>query len=93
LLLQGGEVRLRVASKAGAQGSRSASLVQSLTEFAPSPPADAAQVAGGGRTQPRGGGGDQPHLAAQHRRRRGRLAPGRAPLVVALRAEQLLEMG
>jgi hypothetical protein len=54
-------------------------------------PGDPVQFARGGPSQPRRGCCDQPHLAAQHRRRRGSLAPCRAPLVAASRAEQLLE--
>jgi PAS domain S-box-containing protein len=91
LPLQGGEIRLRIASKPGAQGSCLASLIQPLAKIAPSLAADAAQVAGGGRVQPCRGGGDHPNLAARHGGRGGRLAPGRAALVAALGAEQLLE--
>ena len=65
--------------------------VETRAQISPAVSADAAQVAGGGRAQPRRRGGDQPHLAAQHRRGRGRSASRRAPLVVALRAEHLLE--
>src|SRR3954471_23927347 len=91
LPLQRGEVGGRVAAEAGSQGSRVTPAVETLAEISPTVLADAAQGAGGGRTQARRGGRDQPHLAAQHRRGRGRPAPGRAALVVPLRAEQLLE--
>src|SRR5215210_5844901 len=91
LPLQGGEVSGRVAAEAGSQGPRMAPSVETLAEISPAVLADAAQIAGGGPAQPRRRGRDQPHLAAQHGRGRGRPAPGRAALVVALRPEQLLE--
>ena len=52
---------------------------------------DAAELAGGGRVQPGRGGRDHPDLTTQDDGRRGRLASRGAALVVALRAEQLLE--
>ena len=61
----------------GSQGSRVTPPVETFAEISPAVLADAAQVACGGRTQPRRGGRDQPHLAAQHRRGRGRLRPSR----------------
>jgi len=42
--------------------------------------------------EPRRGGGDQPHLATQHRGWRGRFAPSGTTFMVALGAEELLEV-
>ena len=69
-----------------------ASLFKAVAEFAPALTADAPQVACGWRVMSGGGGRDEPHFAAQHGRRRGRLASRGAPLVVALGAEQLLKI-
>ena len=91
LLLQRGEISAGVAPELAAEGSCMTPLVEALAEISPAFPADAAQVARGGRAQPCRRGRDQPHLAAQHHRGRSRPAPGCAPLMVPLRAEQLLE--
>src|SRR6478735_11386661 len=59
--------------------------------LAPARPIGAGQIAGVPAAQPGGQTGEQPHRAAQHRRRAVGLAAGRPPLVAAVRAEQLLE--
>jgi hypothetical protein len=91
LPLQCGEISAGITTEAGSQGSRTTPSFETLAEIPPAVSADAAQIAGGGRAQPRRRGRDQPHLAAQHRRGRSRPASRRAALVVALRVEQLLE--
>ena len=90
-VLECGEISCRIAAKAGAQGSGETPRLKALAEVAPSFSADPAEVACGGRVQPRGGGGDQARLAAQHQRGGGGSAPGGPPLVVAPRAEHVLE--
>jgi hypothetical protein len=67
-------------------------LAEALAQLFPLVAIDTAQVAWGARTQAGRRGGDQPHFAAQHGCRRGGLAPCRPTLVVALGAEQLLEL-
>jgi hypothetical protein len=82
--LEFGEVCLRVAAEAGAQGSRLAPRFEPAAEVVPALSIDVAEVAGGGRVQPGRGGRDHPHLAAQDKGRGGHLAACGAPLVVAL---------
>src|SRR3954453_16488290 len=92
LLFQGGQVSIRVAAEAGAQGPGLPPAVETLAEFGPLLAADPTQLAHGGgrsrvavaairRTSPRSTGG-----------RGGRLAPTGPALVIALRAEQMLEI-
>ena len=69
-----------------------AALVEALSEHAPLFAIDATQLTRGWRTHSGRGSCNQAHLATQHGRRRGSLASRRTPLVVALRAEQLLEI-
>src|SRR5918998_1664904 len=92
LLFQGGQVGIRVAAEAGAQGPGMPPVVETLAEFDPSLPADPTQLARGGWAQPRRRGRDQAHLTTEHGGRGGRLAPAGPALVVALRAEQMLEV-
>lgn len=92
LLLECGEISGRIAAETGASRPGETPRLKLLAEVTPAFEADAAEVARGGRMQPRRGGSDQAHLAAQHQRRGGRLASGGAPLVVALGAEHLLEI-
>jgi len=67
-------------------------LAEAVTQPFPLVAINTAQVACGARTQARGRGSNQPHLAAQHGRRRGGFAARRPTLVVALGAEQLLKV-
>src|SRR3954470_3324170 len=92
LLFQGGQVGIRVAAEAGAQGPGMPPALQTLAEFGPSLPADPTQLAHGGWAQPRRRGRDQAHLPSEHGGRGGRLAPAGPALVVALRAAQMLEV-
>src|SRR4051812_22306808 len=92
LLFQGGQVGIRVAAEAGAQGPGMPPALQTLAECGPSLVADPTQLAHGGWAQPRRRGRDQAHLPAEHGGRGGRLAPAGPALVVALRAEQMLEV-
>src|SRR4051794_14445885 len=92
LLFQGGQVGIRVAAEAGAQGSGMPPVVETLAECGPSLPADPTQLARGGWAQPRRRGRDQAHLPTEHGGRGGRLAPACPALVIALRAEQMLEV-
>ena len=62
LLFQGGQVGIRVAAEAGAQGPGMPPVVETLAEFDPSLPADPTQLARGGWAQPRRRGCDQAHL-------------------------------
>src|SRR3954449_6607606 len=93
LLFQGGPVGIRVAAEAGAQGPGLPAVVETLAEFGPSLVADPTQLAQGGWSQPRRRGRDQAHLPSELGGRGGRLAPAGSALVVALRAEQMLEIG
>jgi hypothetical protein len=92
LLLQHSKVGVGITSKASAECSRTTPPVEACAEVSPAVLADTAEVAGGGWVQAGRRRRDQPHLAAQDGRGRGRLAPGGATLVIALRAEQLLEI-
>src|SRR4029079_7875619 len=67
-------------------------VVETLAECAPSLPADPTQLAHSRWAQPRRRGRDQAHLPTQHGGRGSRLAPAGPALVVALRAEQMLEV-
>src|SRR4051795_4706715 len=92
LLFQGGQVGIRVAAEAGAQGPGMPPVVKTLAECGPSLPADPTQLAHSGWAQPRRRGRDQAHLPTEHGGRGGRLAPTGPALVVALRAKQMLEV-
>src|SRR3982750_3281649 len=92
LLFQGGQVSIRVAAEAGAQGPGLPAVVETLAECGPLLPADPTQLAHGGWAQPRRRGRDQAHLPTEHGGRGGCLAPAGSALVVALRAEQMLEV-
>src|SRR5437762_2971973 len=74
LLFQGGQVGIRVAAEAGAQGPGLPPAVETLAEFGPSLAADPTQLAHGGWAQPRRRGRDQAHLPSEHGGRGGRLA-------------------
>src|SRR5881398_2283689 len=67
-------------------------VIETLAECAPSLSADPTQLAHSGWAQPRHRGRDQAHLPTQHGGRGGRFAPTGPALVVALRAEQMLEV-
>src|SRR6185312_10982146 len=91
-LLQCGQIGVRVTTEAGAQGPGVAPAVETLAECGPSLPADPTQLAHSRWAQPRRRGRDQAHLPPQHGGRGGRFAPTGPALVVALRAEQMLEV-
>ena len=91
-LFECGEACVWITANAGAQGAGMAPLIQALSDLVPAFVADAAEIARGRWVQPRRGGGDQPHLTAQHGSGRGGPAAGGAPLVLTLGAEQLLEV-
>src|SRR5215210_4861182 len=65
-LLQCGEVGVRVAAEACAQGPGVAPAVEAAAQLRPGVPVDPARLARVGRAQAGRGGGDQAHLAAQH---------------------------
>src|SRR4051795_2167600 len=92
LLFQLCEIGIWVMAEAGAQDAGMAFLAETASEFVPSRAVDAAQIGTARWLLAGGHGGDQARLAAQHDRRRGGLAPRRAPLVVALRAELMLKI-
>src|SRR3954451_8958738 len=92
LKFEGRQVSIRVAAEAGAQDPGMPAVIETLAECAPSLAADPTQLAHGGWAQPRRGGRDQAHLTPQHGGRGGRFAPTGPALVVALRAEQMLEI-
>src|SRR3982751_3154065 len=89
-LLQCGQIGVRVTAEAGAQGPGVAPAVEVVAQRRPGVPVDPAQLARVRRAQAGRGGGDQAHLA-QNGGGRGRFAPVCPALVVALRAEELLE--
>jgi hypothetical protein len=91
-LFQFCQIGIRIATEAGAQDAGLASVVEPLTEFGPPLPIDAAQISPAGWMLAGGNGGDQARLPAQNERRRGGLAPAGPPLVVALRAELMLQI-
>src|SRR4051812_50084646 len=79
-------------AEAGAQDAGMAFLAETASEFVPSRAVDAAQI-GTARWLLAGcHGRDQARLAAQHDRRRGGLAPRRAPPVVAVGAGTLVQI-
>src|SRR5215212_8940484 len=90
-LLQCGQIGVRVTAEAGTQGPGVAPAVEAVAQRRPGVPVDPAQFARVRRAQAGRGGGDQAHLAAQNGGGRGRFAPVCPALVVALRAEELLE--
>src|SRR3954471_23740585 len=91
-LLQCGQIGVRVTTEAGPQGPGVAPAVETLAECGPSLPANPTQLAHSRWAQPRRRGRDQAHLPTQHGGRGGRFAPIGPALVVALRAEQMLEV-
>lgn len=69
-----------------------ASSIETLAQGFPSLAIDAAQISGAGGMAAGGHSGHQACLAAQHHSRRGGLAASGPALVVALRAELVLEI-
>ena len=69
-----------------------AASLQTLTQAPPVLPVRGSQVARCRSLNAGRGGGEQPDRAAQNCTGSRRLAPGRAPLMIALRAEQLLKI-
>ena len=92
LLFQFCEIGIWITTEAGAQDTGVAFLAETTSEFVPSRAIGAAQISAAGWMLAGGHGRDQARLAAQHDRRRGRLAPCRSPLVVALRAELMFKI-
>lgn len=91
LLFEGGEVGVGIAAEAGACSAGVSSAVERSAQRPPRHRIDPAEVASGWCLSPRADAGDEPYSTPQHGAGRGRLAPGGTPLVVALRAEQLLQ--
>ena len=76
-----------------ARRPRSRPARSSGAQLHPPLPVGGGELAWGDRARSRDHAGDEPDGgAAQHQRRRGRLAPGGAALVVAVRPEQLLQL-
>ena len=69
-----------------------APLLELFAQFGPVLSIDSSELARRGRVQPRGGRRDEARRAAQHRRRRRHLAARGAPLVIAVRAEEVFEV-
>ncbi len=85
------EVTLRIAAEARTQNAAVAALVELGAQGAPLPSVGARQVSRVGRAQAGRCGGQEAHRSAQHHRRRGGLSPGGAPVVMAVRTEELLK--
>ena len=91
LLFERAEVGIGIAAEAGACGTGLAPAFEGLAQRPPRHRINPAKVAPGRRLGPRADAGHEPHGTPQHRAGRGRLASGGAPLVVALRTEELFE--
>jgi hypothetical protein len=91
LSFQVGEIGFGVSAEAALERTGVASLVEAPANRSPARVIDARQIACGRRSQPGRGAGNQAHRAAHHGPRRGGLAPGGPPLVIAARAEELLK--
>src|SRR6201989_663105 len=92
LLFQFCQIGIRIVAEAGAQDAGFASVGEPVAEVVPPCPLGAAKVNTAGWMLPGGHSGDQAYLTAQYDHRRSCLAPARSPLVVALRAELMLEV-
>ena len=88
---EGGEVGIGIASESGSCDAGLTLGVEGSAQVAPARPIDPAEIASGQEVRPGGDAGHESDRSAQHRSGRGRLASGGAALVVALRAEQLLQ--
>ena len=91
LAFEGDEVGIGIASEAGSCDARLSPLVEGSAQVLPPCAIDPAKIASGQDLSPRADAGHEPDRPTQHRSGRGCLAPGGAALVVALRAEQLLQ--
>ena len=91
LAFEGGEVGIGIASEAGSCDVRLAPVIEGSAQVLPSCAIDPAEIASGQDPSPRADACHEPDRPAQHRPGRGCLAPGGAALVIALRAEQLLQ--
>jgi hypothetical protein len=91
LSFEGVEVGFGIAAESGACGAGLPADVEVSAQGLPLLRIDPAEVASGGCFGTGTDAGDEPHRPPQHRARRGRLAPGGPPLVVALGAEQLFQ--
>src|SRR6188472_4001217 len=90
-LFEPAEVGSGIATEPRPQHAGVPTALEAGAHLAPARPIGAGQIAGVPAAQPGGQTGEEPHRAAQHRRRAVGLAAGRPPLVAAVRPEQLLE--
>src|SRR3954451_8743501 len=90
--LQFRQIGIWVAAKAGAQSARLTPLIETLTELLPLPAICAAQIGVAGWMLTGSDGRDQAPLTTQQEGGGGGLAAVGPPLVVALRAELMLEI-
>ena len=91
-LFEVGEVGGRIAAEAGAQDPGVVALFQAASGFAPFDQIDRRQVLGADRGEAGQRGGEDADGAAHDQAGRGDLAAGGAPLMVALGAEELLQV-
>ena len=91
-LFEGGEVSGRIPAEAGAQDPGVVALFQAGSGFAPFDQIDRRQVLGADRGEAGQRGGEDADGAAHDQTGRGDLAAGGAPLMVALGAEELLQV-
>src|SRR3954462_12105926 len=91
-LFEPAEVGSGIAAEPRPQHAGVPTALEAGAHLAPARPIGAGQIAGVPAAQPGGQDGEEPHRAAQHRRRAVGLAAGRPPLVAAVRPEQLLEV-
>ena len=90
-LFEPAEIGCGIAPELRPQHPGMATALQTGPQFPPAPPIGGGELACGDRARSRDHAGDEPDGAAEHQRRRGRLAAGGAALVVAVRPEQLLQ--
>lgn len=91
LAFEGGEVGIRIASEAGSCDAGLSPVVEGSAQVLQPCAIDPAEIASRQDLRPCADAGHEPDRPAQHRSERGRLASGGAALVVALRAEPLLQ--
>src|SRR3954453_7519984 len=88
-LFEPAEVGWGIAGEPRPQHAGVPTALEAGAHLTPARPLGAGQIAGVPAAQPGGQTGEEPHRAAQHRRRAVGLAAGRPPLVAAVRPEQL----
>src|SRR5206468_7454973 len=89
-LFEPAEVGGGIAAEPRPQHAGVPTALEAGAHLAPARPIGAGQIAGVPAAQPGGQTGEEPHRAAQHRRRAVGLAAARPPLVAAVRPEQPL---